>query len=343
MDSKKYRMAIVGTGSISHHFAKSIRDLDQAELVAICSSTPQRAREAENSFGVTGYASMDDMLRKEEIDVVCICTASGHHLEPALRSAREGKHVICEKPLEINVARAQQMIDTCRSSGVKLSCIFQNRFAEDYLELKAAVQAGELGKLLVGNAYIKWYRDDEYYANSGWRGTLSGDGGAALINQGIHTIDLLLNIMGEVQGVYAKVKTMTHDIEGEDVALAMLTFRSGALGAIQASTSMWPGYPERLEVYGEKGSVILEGGKIIAWNIQGSDRHVKPMASSKSTGASDPMAISYHLHRTQIDGILRSIDRSEEPEVSGVEGLKAIRLLESIYQSSRENMPIQLK
>ncbi|NND07339.1 MAG: Gfo/Idh/MocA family oxidoreductase [Saprospiraceae bacterium] len=333
---KTYRMAIVGTGSISHHFAKSIHDLENATLVAVCSSTAERAQQAVAAFGVAAFHSVEKMLAEKDIDVVCICTHSGNHLHPAMEAAKAGKHIISEKPMEINMIRAQEMIDVCEENGVTLACIFQNRYASDYLALKKAVRTGRLGKILVGNAYIKWYRDDAYYANSDWRGTLAGDGGAALINQGIHTIDLLLDIMGGVEEVYAKTRTMTHDIEGEDVALAMLTFDNGALGAIQASTSMWPGYPERLEIYGEKGSIILEGGKITAWNIQGEEKKAEVEHSTVATGSSDPMAISYHLHRTQIKNILEAIDAGKSPEVDGEEALKSIRLLERIYQSSRE-------
>ncbi len=337
-----FRIAIVGTGSISHHFAKSIADIENATLVGVCSSTPQRADKARESFGVEAYHDVETMLEDADIDVVCVCTESGNHLPPTLLAAKAGKHVICEKPLEVTTQRAQQMIDACRENGVKLACVFQNRYSNDFQKLKGVVEAGMLGKLLVGNAYIKWFRDDDYYAGSNWRGTKEGDGGAALINQGIHTVDLLLAIMGDPTEVYAKVKTMTHDIEGEDVALAMLSFANGAMGTIEASTSMWPGYPERLEIFGEKGSVILEAGNIIAWNIQGVENKPMQVPVSGGSGSSDPMAISYHLHRKQIQGILESIANNEEPEVNGEEGLRAVSLIEAVYQSSKEKKVVRL-
>lgn len=336
-------MAIVGTGSISHHFAKSIHDLGNATLVAVCSSSPERARMAEESFGVTAYHSLPDLLASEAVDVVCVCTESGNHLEPTVLAAQAGKHVICEKPLEVSAARAQQMIDVCRENNVKLGCIFQNRYSEDFQLLQGAVRSGMLGKLLVGNAYVKWFRDDDYYAGSKWRGTLEGDGGAALINQGIHTVDLLLAIMGAPTEVYAKVRTMTHDIEGEDVAIAMLSFKNGALGTIEASTSMWPGYPERLEIFGEKGSAILEGGEITEWNIQGVVNKPSEKTRSTSSGSSDPMAISYVLHRTQIGEILESIEKGEEPVVNGEEGMRAVELIRAVYTSSRDGKAVRLE
>ena len=338
----QFRVAIVGTGSIAGHFFKSIADIPNASVVAMCSSSVERAKQAEGQYNVPVYHDLSTMLNKEVIDVVCICTASGHHMEPAILSAEHGKHIICEKPLEITKERAMQIIRVCEKHNVFISGIFQNRYSKDFLELKSAVDSGMLGKLLVGNAYIKWFRDDQYYASSPWRGTISGDGGAAFINQGIHTIDLLLHIMGEVDEVYAKVKTMTHQIEGEDVGIAVLEFKSGALGAIQASTSMWPGYPERLEIFGERGSVILEGGKIRDWNIQGVAPFDKVQESSAPSGASDPMAISYHLHRRQISEILENIRKHEKPAVDGYEAIKSLELIETIYRSSRDRSSLKI-
>ncbi len=337
-----FNIAIVGTGSIAGHFYKSIVDLPNASVVGMCSSSADRAAAAQEKYGVPVYHDLENLLAREEVDVVCICTASGQHLEPALVAAQQGKHIICEKPLEVTSQRAQQIIDACREHHVVLAGIFQNRYSKDYQDLKSAVDAGMLGKLLVGNAYIKWYRDDAYYASSPWRGTLKGDGGAAFINQGIHTIDLLLHIMGEVDSVYAKTRTMTHDIEGEDVGIALLEFESGALGAIQASTSMWPGYPERLEIFGEKGSVIMEGGKITAWNIQGVVNKTADSSSGTPSGSSDPMAISYHLHRKQIGEILDNIRTGTTPKVDGAEAVKALGLIKAIYRSSAEGKAVQI-
>ena len=337
-----FNMAIVGTGSIAGHFFKSIADLPNATVVGMCSSSADRAAAASEKYGVPVYHDLQTLLNKKEVDVVCICTASGQHLEPALVAARQGKHIICEKPLEVSNERAQQIIDVCEEHNVVLAGIFQNRYSKDYQDLKSAVDAGMLGKLLVGNAYIKWYRDDAYYASSPWRGTIKGDGGAAFINQGIHTIDLLLHIMGDVDSVFARTRTMTHDIEGEDVGIALLEFKNGALGAIQASTSMWPGYPERLEIFGEKGSVIMEGGKITAWNIQGVVNKTVDQSSGSPSGSSDPMAISYHLHRTQIGEILDNIRAGTSPKVDGAEAVKALRLIKAIYQSSADGKAVPL-
>ena len=341
MKNNNLGFAIVGTGAIAGHHAACINRLDDCELVAVCSSTQERAKIAGEKFGVPAYSDVKEMIKRPDIDVVCICTHSGNHLEPTMAAAKAGKHVICEKPLEITLERADQMIQACRENHVKLACIFQNRFSSDYLLLKEAVGQGRLGKLLLGNAYIKWFRDEEYYSSSPWKGTLQGDGGAALINQGIHTIDLLLDVMGDVENLSAKVRTVRHAIEGEDLAMAMLNFKNGALGAIQGSTALYPGYPERLEVFGDKGSVILEGGHIIAWNIAGEEPFI-PKVQEEDSGASDPMAISTERHEQQFRDMVDAINQDREPIVNGEEGRRSLALIRAIYESSATGDTVKL-
>lgn len=343
MKNRKIGFGIIGTGAIAAHHAASIKELDGCELVAVCSSTEQRAAAAAPKFGVRAYHQLDDFLAREEIEAVAICTESGNHLEPAIAAARAGKHVLIEKPLEVSLERADRMISVCRAQGVKLGCVFQNRFKPGYRQMKAAVEAGLLGRLLMGNAYIKWYRAPAYYQTSNWKGTLKGDGGAALINQGIHTIDLLLDIMQDVEQVYAQVRTVLHNIEGEDLGAALLNFKSGALGTIAGGTALYPGYPERLEIYGERGSIILEGGQLIEWNIQGAESPTQKDSVSKQGGTSDPMAVDYKLHMAQIEDMAAAIREDREPLVNGEAARKSLALIQAIYQSSQENKPIKLR
>ena len=342
MQKKKIGFGIIGTGAIAAHHANSIKELEGAELLAVCSRTPERAAEAAKRFGVKAYASMEEMLSRKDIEVVAICTESGYHLEPALASARAGKHILIEKPIEVTLDRADQMIEACRSAGVKLAVIYQNRFTPGYMQLKRAVEEGLLGYLIMGNAYIKWFRHPEYYSNSSWKGTFKGDGGAALINQGIHTIDLLLDIMPDVESVYGQVRTVLHDIEGEDLGLAILNFKGGAVGTIEGGTSLYPGYPERLEVYGEKGSVILEGGKIKEWNIQGQEKSPEEEKTAEKSGAADPMAVSHQLHLSQIKEMVEAVQEDREPLVNGETARKSLALILTIYQSSREKKAVDL-
>ncbi len=341
--SNKLNFAIVGTGSIAGLHLTALNDIPDIEVVALCSSDEKRAKAAEEKHGITTYFDIETMFDQEEIDAIIICTASGHHLEPCVAAAKRGIHVLSEKPLEVTMERAEEMIRICEENQVKLACIFQSRFNPDYKRLKKAVDDQKLGKILLGNAYIKWYRPEEYYSSSPWRGTLKGDGGAALINQGIHTIDLLQNVMGPVKSVTAKVKTTVHNIEGEDLGVAMIEFENGGLGVIEGSTATYPGYPERLEIFGEKGSVILEGGKIAAWNVKGENKDENQAGPGKpGSGASDPMAIGYAYHKFQIEDFAAAIRENRDPVITGREGLKALALIRAIYESSDSGKRIDL-
>ncbi|MCB9500319.1 MAG: Gfo/Idh/MocA family oxidoreductase [Deferribacteres bacterium] len=328
-------------GSISQFHAKSIQSLKRGRLVALCSRSGAKVRAAAEEYGVDWTTDLEKILQREDIDVVNICTASGMHLEPALAAARAGKHVMVEKPLDVTLERADEMIAACEKAGVKLACIFQTRFNPDFIKLKAAVDAGKLGKPVTGSAYIKWFRPQSYYDANDWRGTLRGDGGAALINQSIHTIDLLQCIMGPVQTVFGKTATRTHSIEGEDIGLAILQFSSGALGLIEGSTAIVPGYPERLEIHGEKGTIVLEGGRIKNWDIKGEESNIKNNNGS-GTGAADPLAIPLTGHMRQIDDMIDAILEDRPPKIDGHEGRKALQIVLAIYESAKTGREVRL-
>jgi len=332
---------IVGLGNISGFHVGAIRALPGCKLVAVSSRSAERRAKAADELGVKTFADYREMLLVPELDVVCVCTPSGQHMGPAVLAARAGKHVICEKPLEITVERAERIVDACREGNVQLACIFQNRYASPYREVLGLLAERRLGQLVLGNAYIKWYRPASYYAGSEWRGTRRGDGGAALINQGIHTIDLLLDVMGPVRSVRGKVKTLVHSIEGEDVGAAVVEFESGAIGTIEASTAVYSGFPERLEIHGDAGSVILEGGKIVHLRTATGDaRALEP--NGAASGASDPMAIDSELHRRQYAEIVAAFRARRAPEVSGEAGLRALRVVRAIYESSQTGREVAL-
>ena len=275
------------------------------------------------------------MFSQINLDFVCICTPSGHHLEPTIAAAEKGVHVMCEKPLEISVSRATQMIDVCENNQVYLACIFQNRYSKGFKKTIETVDSGSLGKPILGNAYVKWFRDQAYYNDSNWRGTLKGDGGAALINQGIHTVDLLLRSMGPVKSVFAKTKTLTHAIEGEDLATAIVEFENGAIGTIECSTSIHEGFPEKLEIHGSDGSIILESGKIKHWRIKGIQEIAPINLDEQISGSSDPMAISHQLHKEQIEEMVHAVNNNLSLRIDGREALKSIQLIEAIYESAK--------
>lgn len=338
---KTIGIGIIGTGSIAAKHVLAINELHDAELVAVCHHDPIKAAAAENVFGVPGYSDIHEFLSHPGLDVVCICTPSGVHLEPALAAAKAGKHVIIEKPLEISLGRADELIEACESTHVKLAVIFQNRFSPDYIKLKEGIQNGDFGKILMGNAYINWFRDTSYYKTSRWKGTLKGDGGGAFINQGIHTIDLLLDLMGEVKSVFGQIQTALYPIEGEDLGAAIVNFENGALGNITAATSLFPGYPERLEIYGTNGSAILEGGKLVQWNIIGQRSGILSSASLNPSGSSDPTAIGHQLHAEQWKQFIEAIQKNLTPVVDGKTARKSLELIRAIYASSKSDQLVK--
>ena len=333
-----FGVGIVGMGNIAGHHIKALQEMEQGRLVAVCSGSGRNISDKE--YSVPAYSSIDEMLKHPDLDIVIVCTPSGFHLEPTLKSATAGKHVIVEKPIEISTRRTNQMINACEEAGVTLSCIFQNRFSEGYSTMKKAVDDGLLGKPVLGNAYIKWFRDQAYYDSADWRGTKEGDGGAALINQSIHTIDLLLNIMGPVKSVYGKVVTRTHDIEGEDLGVAILEFENGALGTIEGSTSIHEGFSEKLEVHGEEGSIILEGGKISHWNTKRTGNKIFEEKAIPS-GSSDPMNIDFQLHKRQLTAIIEAIKTGSTPPVNTEEALLSVKVIEAIYEASAGGCKIE--
>ncbi|NNE77291.1 MAG: Gfo/Idh/MocA family oxidoreductase [Pricia sp.] len=338
----KIGIGIIGTGSIVHTYAKCISELSNVDLVALYTKSSSRTAEVEDEFGVPVYSNMDDFLASEEMDLICVCNESGRHGEAIKASAMAGKHVLCEKPLEVTTEKIDEVIEVCKKQNIKLGCVFQNRCSQDYRIVEEAVKSGKLGKLLMGNAQINWYRSDEYYAKSDWRGTLEFDGGAAFMNQGIHTIDLLINSMGDVQSVFGDVNTMVHEIEGEDVGAGLLKFENGAIGTITGGTALWPGYPERLEIYGEKGSIIMEGGKIVQWNIQGTTSPQIGSLDTDGSGAADPTAIGHQNHKVVLSDMVEAIRLDRSPMVDGAGARKSVAVINAIYESSKTKKMVHL-
>ncbi len=335
----KISIGIIGTGSIVHTYKKCIDELEDAQLVALYTKSAGRKESAEKEFGVPVFSTMDEFFQSE-IDLVCVCNESGRHGEAIKAAARAGKHVLSEKPLETTPEKIDEIIAICSSQNVTLGCTLQNRCSTDYQRVVEAVNSGKLGKLVMGNAHINWYRNESYYADSDWKGTFEFDGGAAFINQGIHTIDLLLHLMGPVTSVFGKVATLVHDIEGEDVGASILNFQNGAIGTITAGTALFPGYPERIEIYGEKGSIILEGGSIKAWNIKNTSTPEIATGENGGSGAADPTAIGHQNHKKVIADMIEAIQNDRPPMVDGAEARKAVAVISGIYESSKKEKSV---
>jgi predicted dehydrogenase len=269
------------------------------------------------------------------MDLVVIGSPSGLHAAQGIAAARHGLHVLTEKPIEISTARADALIEAAKQSKVQLGVIFQDRMKPHLRRLKSWVDQGLLGKLLFVDARVKWYRPPEYYANSRWRGTLALDGGGALMNQGVHTIDLLLWLLGDVVRVQARTATQLHKIEAEDTAAAILEFASGALGIFHATTAAYPGYPRRVEISGTEGSVVLEHDRIIAANLRSTPAAIESAALDENQSASSAAVTDFRGHQAVLEDFLQAIQQNRAPSCDGAEGRRSVTLIESIYLAAK--------
>ncbi|MCC9607818.1 Gfo/Idh/MocA family oxidoreductase [Blastopirellula sp. JC732] len=341
--------AIVGCGMIADFHARAIADLRGAKLVACYSRNGERAAEFASKHGCAAYSDLDQMLADPAVDIVSICTPSGAHMEPGVAAARAGKHVIIEKPLEITLKRCDKLISECEKAGVKLSTIFPSRFHGPSVELKKAIEAGRFGTLTMGDAYVKWFRTQAYYDSGAWRGTWALDGGGALMNQAIHSVDLLCWLMGDVEEISAYTSLLAHErIEVEDVAVASLKFKSGALGVIQASTASYPGFLKRIEISGSQGSAIMEEEDLKKWEfakMTKKDQAIQERLAGKTHtggGAADPKAIGHHGHTAQFKDFVDAIKKDREPLINGPEGRRAVEVILAIYKAAETGKSVQL-
>jgi UDP-N-acetyl-2-amino-2-deoxyglucuronate dehydrogenase len=345
----QYRWGIVGCGVIAPTHASAIAGLPNAHLVAVTDIVPEKAKAFAEERGAAWDADLDALLARTDIDVVSVCVPSGLHADIGIRAARAGKHLVMEKPIEVTVAAADRLLDAVASAGVQLTVISQHRFDAGIQRLKELVDQGRLGRVILGDAVVKWYRSQDYYDSGDWRGTWALDGGGALMNQGVHQVDLLCWIMGEVDEVTALCATQAHTIEVEDVALALLRFRSGAVGLLQATTAAYPGFPERLEVSGTGGSVIVEGSEIRSMELAdekgdvgaygGKVSSVPPLGAAGSAAA-DPAALAVEAHRAQLAEFLTALDNGGQPPVTGDEARADVALIRAVYDSARTGRPV---
>jgi len=332
---------IIGCGAISHMHAGAVNAIEGATLVA-CSDVSESSLSAFSAqYNITPFNDAEEMLKDERIDVVSICTPSGLHKKFCIMCAKAGKHIVVEKPMALTTDECDEIIEACETYSVKLEVISQNRFKETFRFVKKIVEEGYLGKIVCADIYMKFYRSPEYYASSNWKGTWKMDGGGALMNQGIHGIDILLFIMGKVKSVFGYARTLARDIEVEDTASAVVEFENGAIGVIQGTTSVSPGYPRKLVINGDKGSVELIDGDISVWDVKGIEKPDFGVAISHSHN--DPMAFDISGHVNQISDLMRAVSDGGKTFVDQYEGRKPVELINAIYESSGTGMQVFLK
>ncbi len=325
---KRIGIAIVGYGMIGKFHHRALQGSAEYDVVGILSSSGR-----EPLFPTHQYASYEEVLNDPKVDVVDICLPSALHMEYGCQAAQAGKHLVMEKPIATSTPDAQRLCQTCAENNVFLAGIFQNRFTPAATKIRQALDQNALGKIYMGEATIKWARDAKYYSAPG-RGTKAYDGGGVLINQAIHTIDLLLWFLGPVQSVQGITRTVRHDIESEDLAVAIAQFESGALGSILASTAFKPGYPERIEIFGEKGSIGWESGKIVRWDVDGYQPEDYLDSVTRGSGSSDAGGIPLENHQAQFKAIAQALEAGTQPPVSGEESSAALDLIMQLYAAN---------
>ncbi|MBV9085596.1 MAG: Gfo/Idh/MocA family oxidoreductase [Acidobacteriaceae bacterium] len=339
------KVGILGTGAIANKHAQAYTNIG-FQLVACSNKTESRGRDFARRWNTEFVGDYRDLCRYPGLDYVDVCTFPDFHLKPVQVCADIKRHVMVQKPIATNLEPARQIVNVARTAGIKLGVMSQHRFDDSTLFLKRALPAGRLGKLLEADAYVKWYRSDEYYSRP-IKGSWHTEGGGALINQAIHQVDILLYLMGAVSEVKAMWQLgARHKIESEDIVNAVLKYRSGATGVIQAATAFWPGYPERIEFHGTKGSAIITGDRLTGWDVQ-DDEHANaadpaPVESNAASGASDPMAISVTTFERQFLDFAEAIRTGREPVVNGEEGCRALEVVLAIYDSCRQERCVQM-
>ncbi|MFN0051816.1 MAG: Gfo/Idh/MocA family protein [Planctomycetales bacterium] len=346
----KIGFGIVGCGMIAGFHARAIQEIRGARVVALFTAHPENAAKIVDLVGdCQVYTDYDKFLKHPGLDIVNICTPSGAHLEPAVAAAAAGKHVVVEKPLEITLARCDALIAECRKRRVQLCTIFPSRFSPASLVLKEAIDEGRFGKLTLGDAYVKWWRTQQYYDGGGWRGTWKLDGGGAYMNQAIHNVDLLQWFMGDVAEVTGFTGTLAHErIEVEDTGVAAIRFRSGALGVMEATTSAFPGLLKKTEIHGTHGSAIIEQDDVLLWHFATPSRRDAALRKKFARraggggGAADPKAISHAGHRDQLRDFVQAVQTGRPPLVDGKEGRKSVEIILAIYQAAKTGRAVTL-
>jgi UDP-N-acetyl-2-amino-2-deoxyglucuronate dehydrogenase len=338
------RLGILGAGNISDTHARAAQAIPGVEIAAVYGGNREKVCSLAERTQAVAYDDLSRFLDHQPMDIVAIGSPSGLHAEQAIAAVRRGLHVIVEKPVDISVARVDALIAEANAAGKQVGVFFQDRLRPDVARIKELLDAGGLGHPVVASGYVKWYRPPDYYSSSRWRGTWALDGGGALMNQGIHTVDLLLWLAGPVARVTARTATRLHQIEVEDTAVAILEFASGALGVLEAATSIYPGYARRVELTGSEGTLILENDRLTAIDLKNASPSDANSASDAAPAASrsSPVVADASAHRRVIEDFIDAIRTGRSPACDAQEGRKSVELVEAIYRSARESCLVSL-
>jgi UDP-N-acetyl-2-amino-2-deoxyglucuronate dehydrogenase len=328
-------IGLIGGGNITETHARAVRAIPGVEIAAVYGTNADKVAGLCREHGGTAHHDFNAFLHHRPMDMVAIGSPSGLHAAQGIAAAQRGLHVLSEKPIDISTRRADELIEAAERYGVKLGVMFQDRVKPGIRELRQWITSGIVGKPLLVDARVKWYRPPEYYSASRWRGSFALDGGGALINQAIHTVDLLLWLLGDVVRVQARTATTLHNIEAEDTAIALLEFVSGALGVFHATTAAYPGYPRRVELTGTDGTVILEQDRILNPDLRHPPADFRVCAPEENQSATSAAVGDSRGHQALFEDFLQAIRDNGTPICDGREGRKSIAVVEAIYEAAR--------
>lgn len=335
------RVGILGTGAIAWKHATAYKNIGYT-ITACTNGTEAKGRKFAEATGSEFVVTPEELCARADVDFVDVCTFPSYRMQAVELCAQNKKHVLVQKPMAVDLETAAKMIETAEAADIQLGVVSQHRWDDSVLFLKAALETGRLGRILQADAYVKWYRSDEYYARP-IKGSWAVEGGGALISQAIHQLDVLLYLNGPVSETFGYWQLgAAHKIESEDCVSAVLRYASGATGVIQAATALWPGYPERVEIHGTRGSAIITGDQLTAWDVRDDSGEPAPIAQQAKSGASDPMAISTAPFERQFLDFGEACKTGQKPSCSGIEGYKALELVRSIYTSCKEGRVVKI-
>lgn len=333
-------IGFIGGGNITQTHARAAASIPELRIAAFLGSNPDKNAKLAAQSGATAYSDLDKFLAHRPMDMVAIGSPSGLHAEHGIACAQRGLHVLTEKPIDITLERADSLIHAADRAGVQLGVFFQDRFKPEVRRLKQLVEGDKLGRLILVDGRVKWYRAPEYYAGSRWRGKLALDGGGALVNQGIHTIDLLLWIANDVKSVQARMATSLHKIESEDTLVATLEFSSGAVGTFEATTSAFPGYPRRIEISGENGTAVLEEDSLALLQLKTGESEER--SAARGIASSSPVVGDVSAHKAVLEDFILAIRTNGRPMVDGAEGRRSLAVVEAIYRAARKGHAVEV-
>jgi UDP-N-acetyl-2-amino-2-deoxyglucuronate dehydrogenase len=340
------RFAVIGAGNIAKIHVQALVQIPNSRVAVVCSRTEASGRALAAVCGADWEPDYLRAVQRADVDAVTICTPSTTHAEIGVAAANAGKHLLVEKPIDVTLDKIDRLIAAAQGTGVVLACVFPLRFMAGVDQAKQALDAGRLGRLTLADVFVKWHRPQAYYDN-GLRGAWANDGGGALMNQAIHNVDLLQWLVGPVAQVMSHTATLAHQMEAEDTVSAVVQFANGALGVIQAATSVWPGDPARVELRGDRGTIVLEEGRIVTWKLAdaapGEEEAMLALeGSGGGSGAGDPLAIGSERHRRQLVDFIEAIQQRRPPRIEGAEARKSVEIIRAIYRSAAEGRAVAL-